>query len=678
MIMRSAFLRPPDAPRIERGDELGYTPGWDLIAAVDDTGRSVARVVSFVPDRALLVFDGRDAPPWFQGELAFPSASGLGPVRARQTGPTSRHVAGDHVASVEIQGTPLAVARLQLAWLRARVRRGEALPPVTRHLQFEHVRDPDRVARIMSLLRDTEATVTVQGTGGDGPSVRGRMDRSGTLLLPWDRMQRLAAPLRVWACGYNSVYELVWPDSAAFSATPQEIVRVRRRRHRRVAAPRRVTVEFQHPLWPELTAVRSVVDVSADGLAFRSDTADDALFPGLPLTISVEWKRGRRYRFRAVVRHCTPGSKNAEDVCGLSLHPADVQTAKEWHDELEPLLHPSTYRSPDAGDLWDLYAESGYFRLSEKEPPEFAPLHRAFVRQRARLARHPEVGAHFGCDVAGQLQAAVGQIETWTGSWLIFQGARRSSGRPLAAAGDDVLRDLYLHAYEHVAARSEARHLVSFVQDVARFSKRCQHELGVRLSRSSAATVTPFRAIEMRVGDLHVPALPAGITLAQASPSERELTAHAIARSRPPTYVEGTGLAGRRLELGGVATRWRAAGLQRSREVLVARDRGVTEAAIVLDAADDGVHLFRLLDVARFVPLSETARSYLPALLGAAARWYARLRKQTFVYFEEAEGVPELLDPAARDLGVAHCIVLPIELLPEQIEHVFEITAPSS
>lgn len=678
MIMRSAFLRPQDVPRIERGDEIGYTPGWDLIAAIDQGGRSVARVVSFVPDRALVVFDGREPPPWFEGELVFPSESGLGPVRARQVGPASRGLAGDHVAAVEIQGTTLAVARLQLAWLRSRVRRGEALAPVTRHVQFEHVRAPERIARIMALLREIEAPVTVAATSGHGPTVRGRMDRTGALLLPWDRMQRLSAPLRVWASGYNSVYELVWPDSAAFAAEPREIVRVRRRRHRRVAAPPRVTVEFQHPLWPTLTATRKVTDVSADGLAFRTDTADDALFPGLPLTITVQWKRGRRYRFRAVVRHCSPGPKNGEDICGVSLHPADAQTEKEWVDELEPLLHPTTFLSPAATELWDLYAESGYFRLSDKEPPEFAPLHRAFARQRARLARHPEVGAHFGREVAGQLQAAVGQIETWTGSWLIFQGARRSSGRPLAAAGDDILRDLYMHAYEHVAARAEARYLISYVQDVARFSRLCQHDLGVRLAQLGVASVSPFRAIELRVDDMNAPAAPPGIAVARASAAERELLASAIALARHPIHVDAMGLGGRRLELGTVAGRWRAAGLQRAREVIVARDRGVTEAALVLDAADDGAHLFGLLDVARFVPMSSAARSYLPLLLAEAARWYARLRKQKFVYFEEGDGLPDLLHPGARDLGLAHAVVIPVELLPEQIEHVFEITAPSS
>ena len=338
MIMRSAFLRPQDVPRIERGEDLGYTPGWDLITAVDQAGRSVARVVSFAPDRALVVFDARDPPQWFQGELVFPSESGLGPVRAQQIGPASRHLAGDHVASVEIVGSTLAVARLQLAWLRGRVRRGEVLPPVTRHVQFEHIREPRRVSRIMALLREIEAPVTVQGTGGDGPVVRGRLDKSGALLLPWHRTARMAAPLRVWACGYNSVYELVWPDSSAFAAEPREIVRVRRRAHRRVAAPPRITVEFQHPLWPELTATRRVLDVSAGGLSFSTDSAADALFPGLQLNVSVQWKRGRRYRFRGVVRHCSPGTKSGEDTCGVSLHAAD--------DDLRNQLVPINKRYP--------------------------------------------------------------------------------------------------------------------------------------------------------------------------------------------------------------------------------------------------------------------------------------------------------------------------------------------
>ena len=657
--------------------EFGYTPGWDLVVAEAD-GQVCGRVVCMSPERAIVVFEQRGPRARFVGQLRFPGASGLEPIAAEQTGHSWRHASGDHVAEVVLAEGSLDRSRALLAWLRDCVVRGDAMPPQTSHIEIERIADRERITRILSMLHDGNAKATVRGTGGDadlGRASRAQFDRRHGLLVEWDRARPLAPPLYVSAQGYDSLFELVWPDSTSFKGPPAEIVRIRRRRERRAEAPRRAQVSFHHPQAPEETMVRPLVDVSVGGIGFTTDAVADGIYPGLALRVTVGWKHGPSFEFDAIVRHCTP-SGHGTDTCGLSLAPVDPQVDAGWRQQIAALLHPRTRLAPAPGELWELYRESGYFRLSDKTNNAFAPLQRAFMSACRRLEAHPEVGAHFGLWEMGRLEAAGSQLEAWTGSWLVFQVARTGQGRPLPAADDDVLRDLYVHAYEHVQRQPEARYLLTYVQDVARFSRMCQYDFGVRRAAEDLASVTAFRAIEVEAGVTPANATP-GVVVDVATAEERGKCARWVARHRPAHYARATGLDGLELELGGIVERWAAAGLDRAREVFVARTSAGAEAALVVEATDDGLHLFRLLDVARLIPLRGLdPHAHLPALLDAARRWYADRGKPAFVYFEEQEPTQPPALPGTTDLGLAYAIAIPIESLPELVEHIFEITAP--
>jgi hypothetical protein len=672
--LRAGQLRGP-LPEVE----FGYTPGWDLVVAHTRDGQLCGRVVCMSPQRAIVVIEQQG--PHFIGELRFPAASKLAPIAAEQVGEGWRHTSGDYVVEIVLAEGSFDDSRALLGWLRECVARGDAMPPQTSHVEIERIDDPERIKRVLAMLHGDNAKATVRGTGPDalqGVPLRASFDRRAGLLVEWDRARPLAPPLHVSARGYDSLFELVWPDSVSFKALPAEIVRVRRRQERRAEAPRRAQVRFSPPHQPELQVTRALLDMSIGGLGFTTDTVADGLYPGLALRVTVGWKAGLQFEFDAIVRHCTRAGGGSPDICGLSLLPVDADTEAGWHEQITTLLHPRTRTAPAARELWDLYCESGYFELSDKTSDEFEPLRRAFDGACTKLAGHPEVGAHFGLWELGRLEVAASQIEAWSGSWLLFQVARTGEQRPLSAADDDVLRDLYIHAYEHVQRQPEARYLLTYVQDVARFSRLCQYDFGVRRAAEHLASVTSFRAVEITTALAEQPSnSDPSVEITVASAKERGQSARWVAKHRPGHYRRATGLDTLDFELGTIVERWAGAGFDRGREVLVARTAAGPVAALVLEAADDGLHLFRLLDVARLIPLADgDPHTHLPALIDAARRWYASRGKRAFVYFEEQDPTCEPTLAGSTDLGLAYAIAIPVESLPELLEHIYEITAP--
>jgi hypothetical protein len=156
-----------------------------------------------------------------------------------------------------------------------------------------------------------------------------------------------------------------------------------------------------------------------------------------------------------------------------------------------------------------------------------------------------------------------------------------------------------------------------------------------------------------------------------ATSQESHALAAAIVALRPEMYVAATGLGAPDLGIDSIANTWQSAGFERKRQVLVARRFGRAIAGAVLDAADDGLHLFGLLDVARFYPLTGDGREAFSALLCGARGWFAALGKRRFAYFaNDLEHPGAHGEPGCTDLGAAFTIVLPVALLPEMLEHV--------
>ena len=104
----------------------------------------------------------------------------------------------------------------------------------------------------------------------------------------------------------------------------------------------------------------------------------------------------------------------------------------------------------------------------------------------------------------------------------------------------------------------------------------------------------------------------------------------------------------------------------------MARRKGVAVASAILESGETGLNLFRLLDSARLVPLTETGEGALPALLDAARDWFSARQKDAFVYFREAEDPVQPTSPSCvTSARKFWALSTPI---PEFLEHILQIT----
>jgi hypothetical protein len=568
---------------------------------------------------------------------------------------------------------------------------GDIVEPPASVLEQEVIEDPARLAVVFRALFAGEYSAVLWRRNGRGEVLGAprpaKLTRDGRLLTLFDGATARegghggAELVDVEVRGFSSVFEFaVDPqhvDHLGRLEPPSRIVRLRYRRHRRVAAGSGMSVTLRHPMWPELAIKREVLNASLDGLSVSTDLRDDLLFPGLTLhDLTLSWKGGPALTFKACVRHVSAKIHGTGSTCGLHLTPASDDVRLAWNRELEPLLHPRT-RLDEGNDeeVWRLYGDSGYFSLSEKSPAHFAPLHDAFLLASERMRQAPELAARVVCGGGARVEATVSEIKPYAGTWLGYQGARYADGRPLVYAGNDVIRDVYVHAMEHPYSDPAFRWHITYVQDVA-YLTRVHYDTPARLAQGGRACVVPFRAFEI---DCNLAPSPTDREVTIDSPTADEevkivafFTAHF-----PPIFVEAHDLTAERLHLDAIKAAWAKAGLLRDRRLWVARQGEVAVAALVADFAEDGVHLFGLLDAMRIVPLVDAdVTDAAVALLNTARRWYGEQGKLRCVYFQEA-GSPQLGDRLPLvDMGGASTAILSAQLLPEQVEDIIHVTAP--
>ena len=111
--------------------------------------------------------------------------------------------------------------------------------------------------------------------------------------------------------------------------------------------------------------------------------------------------------------------------------------------------------------------------------------------------------------------------------------------------------------------------------------------------------------------------------------------------------------------------------------MLIAKQQEKSVAAGVFEVCDDGVHIYGLLDAAKLYALADGGTAAFTALLARGAAWFGRFGKQSFVLFEEAGEVADLSGLATVDMGLADLSLISVELLPDFMEWIWEVTATS-
>ncbi len=526
-----------------------------------------------------------------------------------------------------------------------------------------------RYGLVGQLRSSRRAPIEVRAIGHADGAIRWRLPANATPPDP---------PFLVEITGYNSIFHVevarcTVEGDALVTPLPEEVVRLRRRWRRRVEASAGYAIRFRHPHWPERELVREVNNLSDGGLSFRTEPRNDIVYPGLVLRdVEVTAPDAAPARMDAEVRFVT------EDLCGLRLFHATAEDEQRWLQVVTRALHPRT-RADDGWSeaTWRLYERAGYFNLSGKDGRAFSDLKPAFLACERKIAAAP----HLGCRVVwpvdgGDVFAALSVLRVYHGTWLGYQMAKVHGDAPDGRESRQVLRDIHLHAYEHAQLDPDLRWLLGWAQVKPVWSRLVHHELPERYLAAGLSSVLRFRALEVPC-DAAIEVTAQGVRVGEATPIEIELLLRRLARDRPRAYLESHDLTVERLDLAALRRRWREAGLARERAVLVARRAGQPLAAAVLEAAEPGLHLFRLLDQVRLYPIVPGGGGAFDALLAEARGWFRALGRDRFVLFlEQGVTLPAPSLAALTDMGEADMTILSAELLPELLEHLVEVTAP--
>jgi hypothetical protein len=566
-------------------------------------------------------------------------------------------------------GVSIAAPAPELAALRALLAARDARRPApgpSEYPSVERIDDAVRIRELLdALLRFPAAQVTL-GIADSEPVVvpPPAIDDDG---IRW--AVRLQPPVTARIVVYTSVYCFQIESSECLDAwrstLPVSLLRIRQRWFRRAAPTQEESIWF---------GGRALDDVSYGGLSFIDGRPRGGLGRGDKLRDTCVDSRGVSAQLEAEVRSVDPVSGGSR--YGLEAVPCTAEDRASFHDIVHRILHPTTRTGSEwTESLWSLYERSGYFELSGKSPSHFASLEHAF----ASVARKLDRAAHLGCHVVFPSQAvgaaaAVSVLKVYSRSWLGFQMAKVKGDTREGVAGRAVLRDIHVHAYEHVQRDPELGWVIGYLQVKPVWSRLVHYDLPRKYVERGDACVIRFQAIEIVAR--HGPEDP---DVARADTDETALVLAVLARTRPTAYIEALDLTPARYDLRSNEEAWRAAGLARERTTLVLRRGGVPVAAAILEVGEDGAHLFRLLDLVRLVPLSRGAHVHYPRLLREAGRWFAAHGKQAFVLFRE-EGTRLDLEQVdvAQDMGLADMSILSGALVPELLERVHELTAPSA
>jgi hypothetical protein len=333
-------------------------------------------------------------------------------------------------------------------------------------------------------------------------------------------------------------------------------------------------------------------------------------------------------------------------------------------------------------DIWDLFESSGYFTLSNKASEDFEQFRESFRGASRKLAREPELGIQLVWPSGRGVEASASVLALNHHAAFIYHLARRGGSALPGVTGLEIIHALSAGTTHWIMAQEAMRWLIVWVQDTTKYSKRTHLDFVVRHADGIQASNVRFRALEIPVrhpansevrSRLEACSDDEEWTVRPARRSELARVAEAASAAYPPSFVQAHALALPEVDC---MENWRASGLERGREIVVAERQGCIEAAATIEWAEDGVHVFGLLDVLRVIPMGSLARATEEAtavLLDYARDRFARLDKPFFIFASDPALPVGDWAADAKDLGLTHCTVLSVALLPGLLDHLWEV-----
>lgn len=542
----------------------------------------------------------------------------------------------------------------------------------------ERVLETHRIHDVLNALIGDEAVGQIRGPGGEvavRPVELVAGDGLTLLRCELDDGVALAPPFFLEITGYNSRYWFPILDGEAVGGSfwariSDGFIRSRRRRTARLTGELGLLGTFVNPVTGAWVQGR-VIDLSRTGLRVR--WREEGAAPELGTRLGGVAVRGAEHPVivDALVRFSA--SNGNEHTVGLEVQ-APIHGA--WVQLVASLLHPSTRAaSADPDDLWRLLVDAGYLGQAPGTPSgRDESLRTAFYEASAQLTDAPELGAQIVWPAVGRPEASTSILKIYNHTWLGHQTVLRSGQRVRGIPRWRILRDLLIHGYEHAVAEAPVGWFVTQAWRGDPIGGLAQRAFAQRPIARDQACVWPFRAWEIAVAE-PIPQPHRGFEVSPATRGEIEALCLRIADCRPAAFVSALELTPAGMGLREVGEAWAVRGLQRERTVLVARRAGVPWAAAVLEASTDGLHLRGMLDVVRIFSMVGITDA-LEALLEVCQLWYADRGKGSFICLDESPGAPHslVLEALGEELGSGDMTVLSSAVVPDLIEHVFEVS----
>lgn len=549
------------------------------------------------------------------------------------------------------------------------------------------IHDPVRVRVTLDALAHRRATARIAVGDQSWSAALERYDADGQRL--WWSLAVPAEPravegeVQAEVAGHNCVYQMTLTNAQVdgswlVTEVPSTVTYHRYRRYRRTQVSGSSFVRFQHPLWSEIPAFdRPIIDVSFGGVAFPAEPLKEALYVGLRVElIEVTTDTADTILLRGTVRSLV-ALPDGTMTCGMSVEPRSPEFAEAWASFVMQALNQTTAPGDDRVDqLWELFTLSGYFSLSGKAPRDFEALARSFRSVVERTRSRPWLSYNSVWPSGNGIDASISTVKLYRNTWMLHQLAKRKAPRG-DARSRNILRDIYLRVIEYMQADAGCRWVLAYGEAHVRWMQRSHYAFAHHFEPTGAATCRPFHLMEADCRDrAELTPLPFH-RIGAATPDERQLILDQLGRLLPSAYLEACDLVPERFELEGVKRAWAEVGLERDREIWVARDRSVPIAAAILEVGETGTNLFRLLDSVRLIELVPGGASGFVGLIEKAKAWYLARGKDSFVYICEHPDRHHVEAARLRDLGEGRVWVIPSDLLPDFSEFVCELTSHS-
>jgi hypothetical protein len=547
----------------------------------------------------------------------------------------------------------------------------------------EKIEDPGRMRGVVRALINAGGEGLV--VGSEIPVKAERFEtQDGETRIVWAGPSAWGPPPYIIDMGgYNSIHRIhvpsmrVDPDGRMTTPMPTHIERVRHRWFRRCKVRRKITASFRHPLWPEVVAqARPVIDISFAGISFEVDIDNDLIFPGLEMPdIELRVEGGPSLHVHGEVRYVIPARAGSPPRCGLKVAPRSPKDEGPWMRLVSQELHATTENGTETPEsVWGLLQQSGYFNLSGKSPDHFEPLRKSFIEFGTRAAAAPRIICQAVWPSERGIEASLSAAKIYAGTWLMHQLAKRPGRAPGVAHVRQILRDIYLRAFEYPQLDPAFTWAVAFIDGEVPWSM-AHVEFAKPYVEQGLAAIFPFRLREVQSSDWTEVPPEERFDVGPAASFEVAWLLDELARSRTQACLESLDLVPERFDLAETSRLWKEAGMARERVVFMARRMGVPVAAAIVEVGETGTNLFRLLDCVRLWVLRPGGEAAFLCLLNQARLYYRGKGKSCFAYIQENNEQTHVERAKLFDLGPGNYWAISAQILPEFLEHVYELTA---